>query len=89
MKKIVVDIYGADAGSEVIIAGIADTIKKLDIMPVLVGDGSEINRVMTACGIEKNCYEVIHTTDVVTITIRPLAFSAAEMKAPLPLLIKS
>ena len=66
MKKIVVDIYGADAGSEVIIAGIADTIKKLDIMPVLVGDGSEINRVMTACGIEENCYEVIHTTDVVT-----------------------
>lgn len=66
MRKFVVDIYGADAGTRVIVSGVADAIKKLGVFPVLIGERDEINRCMSSCGIAENRYEVIHTTDFIT-----------------------
>ena len=38
MTKIIVDIYGADGGAELVVRGIAKAIKETDIYPVLVGN---------------------------------------------------
>ena len=37
MKKIVVDIYGADAGAAVVVRGVAKAMQTDPIFPVLVG----------------------------------------------------
>ncbi|MBQ7045684.1 MAG: hypothetical protein IJN65_04240 [Clostridia bacterium] len=66
MNKIVVDIYGADLGPEVVINGVAQSIKKLNIFPVMVGESDLINSLMQQNGIESRQYEVIHTTDYIT-----------------------
>ncbi|MBQ5590154.1 MAG: hypothetical protein IIU65_00565 [Clostridia bacterium] len=66
MKKIVVDIYGADNGEKIVVNGIARAIKELDIFPVLVGDKQVINESMNNLGISKDSYEVIHTNDFIS-----------------------
>ena len=66
MEKIIVDIYGADAGAETIILGVAKAIKQLNVFPVLVGDNNAITKIMNSCGIQESRYEVIHTTDYIT-----------------------
>lgn len=66
MEKIIVDIYGADAGENVVISGVAKAIKALGIFPVLVGDSEKITEIMNNEGISINAYEIIHTTDYIT-----------------------
>ena len=66
MIKIVIDIYGADNGPEIVIDGAAKAIENHGIFPVLVGDSALINKRMSAYGIEDGKYEVIHTTDYIT-----------------------
>ena len=62
MKKIVVDIYGADAGIEPVVLGIAKALKMgIDFFPVLVGEQKKINALLSKEGIEKEAYEVIDT----------------------------
>ena len=66
MQKIVIDIYGADAGPAVILAGVAAAIERYGITPVLVGDRVLIDGAMAAAGITADRYEVVHTTDYIT-----------------------
>lgn len=66
MQKIVIDIYGADQGTQVVLNGAAKAIKELGIFPVFVGDSALINETMASYGIEAKSYEVIHTTDYIT-----------------------
>ncbi len=66
MKKIVVDIYGADAGAEVVLSGIIRAVNELDVFPVLVGDCELIKPAFDAAGILQSRYEIIHTTDFIT-----------------------
>lgn len=66
MEKIVVDIYGADKGPEVVIRGTADAIKQLGVFPVLVGNENLIKSVMNEKGIAESDYEIINTDDFIT-----------------------
>lgn len=66
MEKIVIDIYGADAGPAVILAGVAAAIERYDITPVLVGDRALIDGAMAQAGIHPARYEVVHATDYIT-----------------------
>ncbi len=66
MKKIIVDIYGADAGPTVVISGVAKAINECDIFPVLVGDSALILEEMNSYDISQDRYEIIHTTDFIT-----------------------
>jgi glycerol-3-phosphate acyltransferase PlsX len=66
MQKIVVDIYGADAGPKVVLSGVARAIKENGIFPVFVGETALITEVMQSFGIEADKYEIIHTTDYIT-----------------------
>lgn len=66
MEKLVVDIYGADAGADVVVRGIAKSIIKDKIYPVLVGDKDIIVKIMDEFKIEPNCYDVIDTNDFIT-----------------------
>ncbi|MBR6549176.1 MAG: hypothetical protein IKT68_06495 [Clostridia bacterium] len=71
MEKIVFDIYGADAGPEIIVKGVAKAIKTESIFPVLVGDSDLIHTVMQACNVAPSEYEVIHTTEYISHTDSP------------------
>ncbi len=66
MQKIVIDIYGADQGAQVVLNGAARAVKELGIFPVFVGDSALINETMASYGVASECYEVIHTTDYIT-----------------------
>lgn len=66
MEKIIVDIYGADAGEKTVVSGVARAIKQYGIFPVLVGDSQLITPVMDFFNISQNNYEIIHTTDYIT-----------------------
>lgn len=62
MKKIIIDIYGADAGIEPVVLGTAKAIKSgIDFFPVLCGEKSKIDALMQKEGIEKEAYETIDT----------------------------
>lgn len=65
MEKIVVDIYGADAGADVVLSGVAKAVTTLGTFPVLVGDETLIRDAMTRRNITADQYEVIHTTDYI------------------------
>jgi len=66
MKKIIIDIYGADAGAPVVVHGVARAIEACGIFPVLVGDKSLIDGIMAQHNVSDACYEVIHTEDYIT-----------------------
>ena len=66
MKKIIVDIYGADAGAPVIVRGVAKAMETCDVFPVLVGEKSLIHSIMAQYSISDACYEVIDTDDYIT-----------------------
>ncbi len=66
MKKIVVDIYGADAGAVVVVRGVVKAINEHGVFPVLVGEQGLIDKIMAENNIPHNCYEVIDTDDYIT-----------------------
>ncbi len=66
MTKIIVDIYGADGGAELVVRGIARAIKETDIYPVIVGEEALIEKIMKESSIEDDAYEVINTDEFIT-----------------------
>ncbi len=66
MKKIVIDIYGADSGAETIVKGIGKAIRsQMDFFPVIVGEEGLITKTLEGFEIEKDQYEIINTTDFI------------------------
>ncbi len=62
MLKIVVDIYGADAGIEPVVCGVAKALNQgIDIFPVMVGEASAITALMEKAGIPADRYEIVDT----------------------------
>lgn len=63
MKKVVIDIYGADGGAAPILRGTAQSLlSDSELHAVLVGDSTEITGAMEAEGVSSDRYSVIHTT---------------------------
>lgn len=66
MKKIIIDIFGADAGQEVILRGAAAALKKdPELHLVLVGKETEILPAMEAEEIPTGRYTLKHAEDVI------------------------
>ncbi len=62
MQKIVVDIYGADAGIQPIVCGIGRALQEgLPFFPVMVGDTTQITHYLAQYDIAPDRYEVVHT----------------------------
>ncbi len=78
--KIVVDIYGADEGAEVVVKGVARALSDgLDFFPVLVGEEGLVKALMQEAGISADRYEVVHTTEFVTQNDPPtVVFGGSE-----------
>ena len=67
MVKIVGDIYGADAGAEIVVRGVAKALKKnIDFFPVLVGEKTLIDELLAKEGISKDLYETVDTNKFIT-----------------------
>lgn len=72
MKKIIIDIFGADAGQEVILRGAAAALKKdAELHLVLVGKAKEILPAMEAEEISPERYTVKHAEDVIGVEEPP------------------
>ncbi len=65
MKEIIVDIYGADAGPETILRGLAKAMQEMDFFPIIVGEKGLIDVVLSGAGIDPSRYEVMHTADFI------------------------
>ena len=79
MYKIVVDIYGADAGIEPVVKGVAKAIHLgVDFFPVLVGKKEDIVSVLSSCGIGEKEYEVIDTDKFITNNDPPTCIYGAN-----------
>lgn len=78
--KIIVDIYGADAGPRPILLGVADAMEEMEqLHPVFVGSEGLIREVMDSCGIAAHRYTVLHTECYVGIEDDPSSvFSGRE-----------
>lgn len=78
MKKIVIDIYGADCGDKTILAGIVKAINSgLDFFPVIVGDRQTVCDTMQKSGIPTDKFEVIHADKYFENTDLPTAIYGA------------
>ena len=67
MLKLVVDIYGADAGIEPVVLGVAKALKSnMDFFPIMVGDKASITALFKKNGIDDCCYEIIDTDKFIT-----------------------
>ncbi len=67
MQKIVVDVYGADAGITPIVKGVAKALKNdEDFFPILVGPQKEIAAILAESGISENKFEIINTENYIT-----------------------
>lgn len=74
MKKIVIDIYGADAGPNVVIDGVAKAVRLgASFFPVIVGEAKLIKSRLGELGIDECSYEVIDTNDYISADEKPTA----------------
>ncbi len=66
MKKIVIDIYGADSGPATVVNGVAKAMKQgLPFFPVLVGEAVLVDGLMHSAGFSDVDYEVLDTKDFI------------------------
>ena len=62
MQKIVIDLYGADAGTAPVVEGAAKALAAgIPFFPILVGSRDAIIPTMEAAGIAPSHYEILHT----------------------------
>lgn len=84
MKKIVIDVNGADAGLLPVVAGTARALKQgVEFIPVLVGPAEELEAMLAAQGISKDQYELVDAADVVTNDDPPTCVFAGKEESSL------
>lgn len=67
MRKIVIDVNGADAGLTPVVDGTALALKQgVEFIPVLVGPAAELKSMLTDRGITEDQYELVDATDAIT-----------------------
>ncbi len=72
MKKVVIDIYGADSGEGVILRGAAIAMKEdSDLFCVFAGDEATVRAEMESAGIGEERFSVIHTDVLIENTDNP------------------
>lgn len=84
MKRIVIDIYGADAGIEPVVKGAAKALKAgYDFFPIFVGDEASVISIMESEGIDSTLYETMHTDKFITNNDPPTVVFAGNDDASL------
>ena len=89
MKKIIIDIFGADAGQEVILRGAAAALKQdPQLHLVLVGKQEEILPVMEAEEISADRYTLKHAEDVIGVEEQPACVFRGREKSSLVMALR-
>ena len=84
MKKIVIDVNGADAGLLPVVEGTAKALKQgVAFFPVLVGPAAQVKAMLTESGIEEHRYELVDATDTVTNEDPPTCVFAGKEESSL------
>ena len=67
MRKIVIDVNGADAGLLPVVDGTVKALNRgVEFFPVLVGPAEELKAMLTDRGISPDRYELVDATDAIT-----------------------
>lgn len=67
MKKIVIDVCGADAGLSVVVNGVAKALRQgVEFFPVLVGPAPVVELLLKEAGVEEGQYELVDARDAIT-----------------------
>lgn len=67
MRKIVIDVNGADAGLLPVVDGTVKALNRgVEFFPVLVGPAEELKAMLTDRGISEDRYELVDATDAIT-----------------------
>lgn len=89
MKKIIIDIFGADAGQEIILRGAAAALKQNpQLHLVLVGRQEEILPVMEAETISADRYTLKHAEDVIGVEEQPACVFRGREKSSLVMALR-
>ncbi len=81
MKKIVIDIYGADRGEMPVLCGSAKAIlEDSSLYGVFVGDGDTVTSAMAELGVSEDRYSIIHTTEKIENTDIPMDILKGKAK---------
>ena len=84
MKKIVIDVQGADAGLLPVVEGTVKALKQgVEFFPVLVGPARELEAMLTDRGIPKDRYELVDALDAVTNEDPPTCVFAGKEESSL------
>lgn len=84
MRKIVIDVNGADAGLLPVVDGTVKALKQgVEFFPVLVGPAEELKAMLTDRGISPDCYELVDATDAITNEDPPTCVFAGREESSL------
>jgi len=84
MRKIVIDVNGADAGLLPVVDGTVKALKQgVEFFPVLVGPAAQLKEMLTDRGIEENRYELVDASDAITNEDPPTCVFAGREESSL------
>lgn len=84
MKKIVIDVNGADAGLLPVVDGTVKALSRgVEFFPVLVGPARELKEMLTQRGISEDRYELVDALDTVTNDDPPTCVFAGKEESSL------
>ncbi len=71
--KIIADVMGADNSPDVMIVSAVRAVKELSVEMILVGDETEIRRVMSQKGLSDEGISIVNAEDVITMHDEPIS----------------
>lgn len=84
MRKIVIDVNGADAGLLPVVDGTVKALNRgVEFFPVLVGPAEELKAMLTDRGISPDRYELVDATDAITNEDPPTCVFAGREESSL------
>lgn len=84
MRKLVIDVNGADSGLQPVLKGTAKALEQgVDFFPVLVGKADTVGLMMDALGVCRDRYELLDATDAITNDDPPTCVFAGREESSL------
>ena len=79
--RVVVDVMGGDHAPLETVMGAVQAAKEVNASFILVGDRDEINRISDEQGIDLRRFDIVHTTEVITMEDDPLSVVRAKKES--------
>lgn len=88
MKRIIVDMMGGDHAPLETVKGVCMAAKELCAEYILVGDREQLERVAAENGLSLDGFEIVHTTEVITMEDDPLCVTRKKADSSMSIGLK-